>query len=116
MSELDSLGIVLARTATVQGNALQAISLGLQARQRGKEVGVFLISDGVWISLKGAGAVSEKLEELVSAGGKMYISGEHAAAGGLPADRIIEGGQIVEKAYNELVEKVMEEWDKVIIC
>ena len=65
---------------------------------------------------EGSGDVSEKLEEVMVSGGKVYISGEHALAAGFPRERAIAGAKFVEDAYDEMIDLVMEEWDKVIIC
>ena len=114
--EFNSFGVIIARTPSVHGNAEQAVMLGLSAINSGKKVGVFLMSDGVWNALKGSGAVSEKLEEVLGSGGRVCISGEHALAAGLPRERAIAGAEFIEDAYDEMIDLVMEKWDKVIIC
>ena len=112
----DSLGIIIARTSIMTGNARQAVDFGVGAIKKGKEVGIFLISDGVWNALSNSGKVSETLKGLVAEGASLYISDEHARAAGLPRDRIIEGAEFIEDTYKTLVNNVMENWDKVIIC
>ncbi len=111
----DSLGIIITTTPNVQNLALEAVEVGDLAQSCGKEVGFFLISDGVWNALKGSGAVSEKLSDLIAKGAKVYASDEHVRAGGLPKARTIEGVEFVEDLYGVLVDKVMEDWDKVMI-
>ena len=111
-----SFGIIIARTSIMSGNAKQAVDLGLGAQKKGQEVGVFLISDGVWNGLKDAGEVSDKLSLLVKDGAELYISDMHARANGLPKERVIEGAIFIDKTYKDLVDLVMEKWDKVIIC
>ena len=115
-SKNKSLGIIIARTSIMAGNAKQGIDLGVDARAKGREVGVFLISDGIWNGLKDAGEVPNILEQLVKDGASLYISDEHARAAGLPKKRVIEGAEFIDDTYKTLVDKVMERWDKVIIC
>ena len=114
--EFNSFGVIIARTPAVHGNAEQAVSLGLGAREGGKDVGIFLLSDGVWNCLRGSGIVSEKLEMLIASGGNVYASGEHADAAGLPRNRAIQGVEFLDDAYDTMVDMIMEKWDKVIIC
>ncbi len=106
----DSLGIIIARTSIMTGNARQAVDFGVGAIKKGKEIGIFLISDGVWNALSDSGKVSETLKELVANGASLYISEEHARAAGLPRNRVIEGAVFIEDTYKTLVEKVMETW------
>jgi len=115
-SEFESLGIIIPRTGFAHGDSKMAIDLGLRARDIGKEVAVFLISDGIWNSLEGSGDISARLKELLTKNGKVYLSAEHAKAGGLPKDRVMKGIEFMEDSYGFLVDHVMEEWDKVIIC
>ena len=112
----NSLGIIIARTSIMTGSAMQAVNLGVGALKKGQEVGVFLLSDGVWNGLKNAGDVSDKLNQLVKDGGSLHISDEHARAAGLPRDKVIEGAEFIDDIYKDLVNMVMEKWDKVIIC
>ncbi len=111
-----SLGIIIARTSIMNGSAKQAVDLATGALAKGQGVGIFLISDGVWNGLKKAGEVSNTLEKLVMDGASLYISDEHARAGGLPREKVIEGAVFIDDVYRDLVDMVMEKWDKVIIC
>ncbi len=115
-NKFDSLGIIIARTSIMTGNARQAVDFGMGAAKKGKSVGIFLISDGVWNALNDSGNVSDIIGQLVNDGAKLYISDEHARAAGFPKDRVIEGAEFIEDTYKVLVNSVMEEWDKVIIC
>jgi sulfur transfer complex TusBCD TusB component (DsrH family) len=114
--KFESLGIIITKTAYVRNLALDAVNIGENAQKAGKKVGVFLFSDGIWIALKGSGTESEKLNELISKGAQVFASDEHAVAGGFPKERALEGVKFVEDSYGVLVDQVMEEWDKVIIC
>lgn len=109
------LGIIITTTPNVQNLALEAMEIGEKAQKSGKELGIFLISDGVWNALKGSGEVTEKLVNLMANGAKVYASDEHARAGGLPKERAVEGVDFVEDMYGVLVDKIMEDWDKVMI-
>jgi len=111
-----SLGVIIARTSNIHGNAKQAIEIGKAAIDNGKKVGIFLVSDGVWNALQNSGPLSEVLGDMVAQGVDLYISDEHARAAGLPRERVIDGAEYIENTYKMLVDSVMEKWDKVIIC
>ena len=114
--KFDSLGIVIAHTAAVHSDVLQAVNLGLEAMNRGKRVGFFLISDGVFSAIRGSGDVANGLGQVISGGGKVFLSSEHVLAAGIPGEKLIEGTETLESAYEELVDLIMEDWDRVIIC
>ena len=114
--KFDSLGIVIMWTGKIQDMAMHSVEMGLQALDNGKEAEIFLISDGVWIMLKNSGHVSERLENFISKGGRVYASDEHARGGGLPKDSALDGIEWVEDTYGFLVDKIMESWDRVITC
>ena len=114
--KFDSLGIVIAHTAAVHEGAYQAVSLGLEAMKKGKHVGFFLISDGVFNAIRDSGNIADGLGQAISGGGKVFLSNEHVLAAGIPEERLIPGTDSLEKAYEELVDLVMEDWDRVIIC
>jgi len=114
--KFDSLGIVIAHTGTNHDSALQAVGLGLEAMKIGKEVGFFLISDGVWNAIQNSGEVAGGLGQIMTGGGKVFLSEEHLLAAGIPKKKLIAGAEIVEDVYGGLVDLIMEEWDRVIIC
>ncbi len=114
--KFDSLGIVIAHTAAVHEGAQQAVSLGLEAMRRGKRVGFFLLSDGVFNAIQGSGDVATGLNQVISDGGKVFLSSEHVLAAGIPTEKLITGTETLEKAYEALVDLIMEDWDRVIIC
>ncbi|MDO9536987.1 MAG: hypothetical protein Q7J68_01545 [Thermoplasmata archaeon] len=112
----NSLGIVIAHTAAVHENAHQVVSLGLEAMKRGKRVGFFLLSDGVYNAIRGSGEVAAGLSQAISGGGKVFLSSEHVVASGIPGEKLIPGTETLEKPYEALVDLIMEEWDRVIMC
>ena len=114
--KFDSLGIVIAHTAAVHEGAYQAVGLGLEAMKRGKRVGFFLLSDGVFNAIQGSGDVAAGLDQAISGGGKVFLSSEHVLAAGIPEGKLIPGTETLEKAYETLVDLIMEDWDRVIIC
>ncbi|MCK5310028.1 MAG: DsrE family protein [Thermoplasmata archaeon] len=110
------MGIVIAHTAAVHEGANQAVNLGLEAMKRGKRVGFFLLSDGVFNAIRGSGDVAAGLGQAISGGGKVFLSEEHLLGAGIPGEKLIPGTETVKKAYEELVDLIMEDWDRVIIC
>jgi sulfur relay (sulfurtransferase) DsrF/TusC family protein len=111
-----ALGIILTRGPYSSGGAEDAVGLALASQEGGDRVGLFLISDGVWLAHQGQeGALLGQLKAFLGAGGEVLVSGEHIQAAGLPPQALVEGVTVLPDPYDALVDRVMEHWDRVII-
>lgn len=111
-----NLGIIITKAPAGSEDAENAIEAGRQALLAGDTVGLFLLSDGVWLAKRGkAELLEEKLADFVKLGGKVIASGEHLKAAGLGPDRLVDKVAVAEDGLGRLVDMVMDEWDKTII-
>jgi sulfur relay (sulfurtransferase) DsrF/TusC family protein len=111
-------GFIITSTSASIKDPGQLLRAALARSKEGAEVGIFLIGDGILIAAsdpKGNIATKSLLAAMV-AGAKVLVSKDHLEATGLSGERLPKGAKIVEKPYKELVAKVMEEWDRVVVC
>ena len=111
-----SIGMIIARTASTTENPVHALHLALEILSHGKQVGLFLIGDGVYLAKNGKTESAVLLARLISKGAKVYASPEHLKASGFTKERLVPGIVIVEDTYADLVDFVMERYEKVIPC
>jgi sulfur relay protein TusB/DsrH len=111
-----SFGVIVARTVSTTERPMDALRMAQAMLAQGRDVGVFLVADGVYIGKRGRTEVSALLEALIAGGVKVYASPEHLKAAGLTKDRLVQGIEVADDTYRDLVDFVMERYDKVIIC
>ena len=95
---------------------MDALKLARSIRSKGRNVGIFLVADGIYIGKKGRTEVAELLGQMIADGVKVYVSPEHIKAAGFSKDMLVPGIEVAEETYRDLVNFVMEEYEKVIIC
>jgi len=107
------LGIILTKAPQGSEDAENALLAGLAALEVGDEASLFLLSDGVWAARKEA--MAGKLPAFMSKGGEVCVSGEHMRAAGLPPEKLVEQAQVANDAFDQLVDLVMDQWDRVMV-
>ncbi|MDP2726981.1 MAG: DsrE family protein [Dehalococcoidia bacterium] len=107
------LGIILTKAPQGSEDAENALEAGLAALDAGDEASLFLLSDGVWAARKDA--MAGRLPSFVGKGGKVLVSGEHMKAAGLAGDKLVEQAQVANDVFDDLVDLVMGQWDRVIV-
>jgi len=109
------IGFVVTKPPLESGLVSNMLSIAKSSIDQGKSVGMFLISDGVWLVKKNQkNHVVEKFENILKGGATVIVSGEHLEAAGISGEEIIEGVTVSKKIYKDLVTNVMEHWDKVM--
>lgn len=109
-------GFLVTAFSTSTKDPAQILRTAVAKRKEGAAVTIYLVGDGVYLARKGQGnATSSILEEAVSAGARLIVSDDHWKASGMPAGSLLEGAELVERSCKDLVERVMEEWDKVVV-
>lgn len=110
-----TLGIVITKTPTASDLVQNTLKLSHHAIDRGQEVTIFLLSDGVWLAKKNqTGPTSEELKALLSKKTSVVASRQHLKGAGITENELWGGITISDKPYHDLVENVMEHWDRVI--
>lgn len=111
-----SFGIIIARTAAASENALSSLELAQDLLAHGNRIGIFLIGDGIYLGKQGKTQAATQISSLLAKGAKVYASPEHLKASGLTKDKLVSGIAVVEDTYKDLVDFVMERYEKVISC
>jgi sulfur relay (sulfurtransferase) complex TusBCD TusD component (DsrE family) len=109
------IGIIITKTPNANEDVENVLTLGEEALKAGNQVELFLLSDGVWVGKKGNALAEERLINLINDGCKVKASRRHLKAFGLNKDKLVEGVNTSDDPYDELVDLVMEKWDKVVI-
>lgn len=109
------IGLMISKPPVESGIVASALGIAHGAMVKGQKVGIFLISDGVWIAKKNQkNHAAELFGHLVKGGATVTASDEHLAAAGITENEIVEGIHITKKTYKELVRQVMEDWSRVV--
>jgi len=111
-----SFGIIIARTAAATENAISSLELAQDLLDQGHGVGIFLIGDGIYLGKKSKTRAAELISALLVKGAKVFASPEHLKASGLSKERLVSGIEVVEDTYKDLVDFVMERYEKVLSC
>lgn len=110
-----SFGVLIARTASSIENPMDALNLAKAILAKGRRVGIFLVADGVYVGKDGT-SVAKVLADLLEGGAKILASPEHVKASGIPKEKMVPGIEVADHTYRDIVNFVMEEYDKVVVC
>ena len=109
------IGIIITKTPNTNEDVENVLAIGEEALKAGNQVELFLLSDGVWVGKKGNVLTEKRLLNLINNGCKVKASRRHMKACGLNKEKLVEGINISDEPYDELVDLVMEKWEKVVI-
>ncbi len=109
------IGIIITKTPNANEDVENALAMVEEALKVGNQVELFLLSDGVWVGKKGNALAEGRLSDLIKDGCKVKASGKHLKACGLEKNKLVDGVNISDDPYDDLVDLVMERWDKVVI-
>jgi sulfur relay (sulfurtransferase) DsrF/TusC family protein len=110
------LGFILTKAPLESPHSLGILNTALGAVNSGRSVALFLLSDGVWLAKKNQNnRTFEVFQEILAQGAEVTASKEHLEAAGIPPEDLVQGVTIADKPYDALVEKVMEDWKRVMV-
>ncbi|MFQ5888310.1 MAG: hypothetical protein ACE5HY_06400 [Candidatus Hydrothermarchaeales archaeon] len=109
------IGIIITKTPNANEDVSNTLAMGEEALKVGNQVELFLLSDGVWVGKRGNTIAEKRLSDLIKDGCKVNASKKHLKACGLEKKKLVKGINIADDPYDELVDLVMEKWDKVVI-
>ena len=107
------IGFVITKAPLESSIVTGIITLAKHEIDKEKTVGIFLISDGVWLGKKNQNNC-KNIADLIEKCVEVTISKDHMEASGIQQEELLSGINVTEKPYIELVERVMERWHKVI--
>ncbi len=109
------IGFVISKAPHESGLVSNTLTIALNAMDQGKSIGLFLISDGVWLAKRNQkNHLIGTFEKLIEGGAIILASADHLAAAGIPEDDVMDGVTITKRLYKDLVMNVMENWRKVM--
>ncbi|MBC7110111.1 MAG: DsrE family protein [Archaeoglobi archaeon] len=108
------LGIILVKSPFGSRKVETVLQTATLALEKGNSVDLFMISDGVWLSKVPDEGIKELLRK-IGEKGRIYVCGASAQARGLKKEELIDF-IVSEDSYGDIVDLVMEEWDKVVVC
>jgi sulfur relay (sulfurtransferase) complex TusBCD TusD component (DsrE family) len=109
------IGVVITKTPHANEAVENVLAMGEEVLKAGGQVELFLLSDGVWVGKRGSGLTEKRLLRLIKDGCTITTSRQHLKACGLNKEKLVEGVKISDDPYDELVDFVMDRWDKVVI-
>ena len=78
---------------------------------------LFLIGDGVLgCKANQKGGIGQSISNLIHSGARVFVAEHDLEARGLPSERRLEGITVTTGIFDQLVDTVMEEADRVISC
>ena len=111
-----TMGFIITKGPAESGLAENLLKVAQGASGGGKGVGIFLISDGVWLAKKGQKtAAHATFLELLGKGAGATVSLEHLMGAGITEGELVDGLEVTKKTYKDLVDLVMEKWDRVVV-
>ena len=109
------IGFVVTKPPLESGLVSNMLSIAQSSLDQGKSVGIFLISDGIWLVKKNQkNHVYEQFLNVLKGGAEVLASREHLEAAGIGDDEIVDGVTVTKRVYKDLVINVMERWNKVV--
>jgi len=109
------LGFLITKAPLESGLVTSALTIALESMNQGRRIGLFLMSDGVWLAKKGQkNQAAETFQKLLLDGASVMASGDHLKAAGINENDIVKGVAVTTKPYKDLVIQVMEHWRKVV--
>jgi hypothetical protein len=74
------------------------------------------MSDGVWLAKKGQkNRAHASFLKLLDGGAGATVCMEHLKAAGIAGEELVEGLNLTKKTFKDLVDNVMEKWDRVVV-
>ena len=114
-SEVD-VGFVITKTPLDSGRVMSALAQAEAALAQGRRVGLFLISDGVWLARRGQdNSCAAAFQRVVAGGAAVTVSPEHLSGAGITPAELLDGMNVAGNTYRSLVECVMEKWRKIVV-
>jgi len=113
--QIKDIGFVLTKAPIESSLTYRFLCLAKNVVDKDKTIGLFLISDSVWLVKKNQNnKPHELLKILLKNGAEVTVSKDHLMAAGIDNNDLIKGVNVTEQPYVDLVDHVMEKWNKVI--
>jgi sulfur relay (sulfurtransferase) DsrF/TusC family protein len=109
-----NIGFIITKAPLENSSIKKILSAALEATKNNK-IGFFLISDGVFLIKKNQkNETYDIFIEIISKKVEIIVSKDHLESAGLSSDEILSNLIISDKPYDDLVDFVMEKYERVI--
>ncbi len=109
------IGFILTKAPLESSVIKRLLEVSLDALNKGKKIGFFLLSDGIFlIKRKQKNEIYMLFKKIISKNVEIIVSMDHLESAGISIDEICCELSISEKPYDDLVDFVMEKYEKVI--
>ncbi len=110
----NKIGIIITKPPFNNENIESALILAIDLLKEENGTEIFLLSDGVWTAKKGS-QIEPLLRTFLEKGGEIIASDPHLKANGIIKEMLVEKIKITERPYDDLVDLIMEQWDRVLL-
>lgn len=109
------IGFIITKAPLENSYISKLLESALNAINKNKKIGFFLISDGVYLIKKNQKNIPFNLiKKIIAQKTEIIVSIDHLNAAGISKDELLNEIKITEKTYDELVEFIMEKYERVI--
>lgn len=109
------LGYLLTKPPHGTEDSENILRMANSAAAAEEETALFLISDGVYTAKQGVEELEQLVTDLIELGGEVIACRASLKARGLTPEKLVDGVTIAEDTYDSLVDRVMEDWDRVVV-
>jgi len=108
------IGFIITKAPLENSSIKKLLKAALEATKNSK-IGFFLISDGVFLIKKNQkNETYDIFKEIINKKVEIIVSKDHLESAGLSSDEILSNLIISDKPYNDLVDFVMEKYERVV--
>lgn len=109
-----NIGFIITKAPLENSSIKKLLTAALEATKNNK-IGFFLISDGVFLIKKNQkNETYDIFKEIISKKVEIIVSEDHLESAGLSSNEILSNLIISDKPYDDLVDFVMEKYERVI--
>jgi sulfur relay protein TusB/DsrH len=112
---IGDIGFVITKAPMEYSVIKKLLTAMLEGVNNNEKIGLFLVSDGVFLIKKyQKNEISNILKKILTKNIEIMVSKEHLEAAGISEDEIFDKCSISEKPYDDLVDFVMEKYERVV--
>ncbi|MBA3044831.1 MAG: DsrH/TusB family sulfur relay protein [Candidatus Thermoplasmatota archaeon] len=109
------IGLVITKSPFESPLLEASLKMLEDAIAQGHSGDIFLISDGVFLVKSGQKSrIANIFSKLLESCDIVIASKDHLMAAGISPEEMLENIEISESPYDDLVDQVMEKWEKVV--
>lgn len=113
--EMGDIGLIMTKAPLESTLTKKYLELAEKVLKDNKSIGIFLISDGVFLIKKDQKNTPYNImKKLLENNVEVIVSNDHLESAGISHDEILPNVKVSEKPYDDLVDFVMEKYKRVV--